>query len=190
MADQFPDLSPQLQDFLSRQKIFFTGSAAESGRVNISPRPTDVLRIISPTRVGYLDYVGSGNETAAHLRRISRLTMMVCAFEGPPRILRMYGTGAVAQVGSAEYDALLAAHWDGDAPHNARAIVTLDIDLVQTSCGYGVPLFDHVGDRKNLQNWAAARDEAALAEYRQIKNARSIDGFDTGLKLPDAKEPV
>ncbi len=180
MADKFDSMSEQHQDFLSRQKIFFAGSAAPTGRVNISPRPTDVFRIINANRVAYLDYIGSGNETAAHTRILPRMTIMTCAFEGPPRILRLYGTASTYQTGTPEFETLLADHYDGTAPRNARQIVVLDIDLVQTSCGYGVPLFEHQGDRPNLTRWADAKSDAELVDYRREKNSQSIDGFDTG----------
>lgn len=180
MGDIFQSMSDQHQDFIRRQKIFFTGSAAEEGRVNISPRSTDVLRLIGPNRVAYLDYVGSGNEVAAHTRRVPRLTIMMCAFEGPPRIMRLSGTGATHQTGTDDYARLLADHFDNTAPHNARQIVTLDIDMVQTSCGYGVPLFDYQGERQNLSRWAAAKTDQDLEQYRIEKNSRSVDGFDTG----------
>lgn len=181
MADQFDCMSDKHQDFLSRQNIFFTGAAAPTGRVNISPRPTDVFRIINANRVAYLDYIGSGNETAALTRVSPRMTIMTCAFDGPPRILRLYGQGTVHQIGTPEFQTLLDAHYDGTAPRNARQIVVLDIDLVQTSCGYGVPLFDYQGDRPNLTRWADHKSDAELADYRRLKNATSIDGFDTGL---------
>ena len=183
MGEIYDTLSDQHQDYISRQKIFFTGSAAATGRVNISPRPTDVLRVIHANKIAYLDYVGSGNETAAHILQIPRLTIMFCAFEGPPRIMRLSGTGATHQAGAAEYATLLADHYNGSAPRNARQIVTLDIDMVQTSCGYGVPLFDHQGDRPNLTRWADAKTEEELIEYRKQKNSHSVDGFDTGLNL-------
>lgn len=180
MADQFDTLSNQHQDFLRRQKIFFTGTAADQGRVNISPRPTDVFRIINANRVSYLDYVGSGNETAAHTRINPRMTIMTCAFEGPPRILRLYGSAATFQTGTQEYRGLLAEHYDNQAPRNARQIVVLDIDLVQTSCGYGVPLFEYQANRQNLERWADAKSEDDLMNYRREKNTKSIDGFSTG----------
>jgi hypothetical protein len=180
VADQFDSLSDQHQDFLSRQKIFFAGSAAPTGRVNISPRPTDVFRIIDPNRVAYLDYIGSGNETAAHTRLLPRMTIMTCAFEGPPRILRLYGTASTHQTGTDEFAALLAAHYDNTAPRNARQIVVLNFDMVQTSSGYGVPLFEYQADRPNLTRWADAKSAEELVDYRRIKNTTSIDGFDTG----------
>ena len=180
MADIFDSLSDQHQDFLSRQKIFFAGSAAPTGRVNISPRPTDVFRIIDANRISYLDYIGSGSETAAHPRLLPRMTIMVCAFEGPPRIMRLYGSAATHQTGTPEYDKLLKQHYGNEAPRNARQIVVLDIDMVQTSCGYGVPLFEYQSDRPNLTRWADAKSDDELVDYRREKNTTSIDGFQTG----------
>jgi len=108
------------------------------------------------------------------------MTIMTCAFEGPPRIMRLYGTGQTFQTGTPEYDQLLADHFDNTAPRNARQIVVLDIEQVQTSCGYGVPLFEYQADRPNLARWADAKSDEDLVDYRRIKNTTSIDGFDTG----------
>jgi Pyridoxamine 5'-phosphate oxidase len=177
MADQFPDLSEKLQDFIARQQVFFTGSAAGTGRVNISPRPMGCFRILDKSTVAYLDLIGSGNETAAHLRLTPRLTMMFCAFSGAPQILRLYGCGQTHTKGTDTFDTLLTDHFDNSAPRNARQIVVLDIDLVQTSCGYGVPLFDYRGERQSLSRWAAARTDADLAAFQQENGQFSIDGF-------------
>lgn len=181
MAKQFPRLTAEHQDFLLRQKVFFTASAAADGRVNVSPKGLDALRVLGPEAVCYLDRTGSGNETAAHLRATGRLTIMTCAFEGPPLILRLYGRGRVLRRGGADYAALLAGAFGGEEPPGARHIVSLDIDLVQTSCGYGVPFFDYRGERPSLTRWAEAKGEDGLEAYRREKNAVSIDGFPTGL---------
>ncbi len=185
MADKFSRMTDKHQEFIRRQHIFFTGSAAPTGRVNISPRPMDVFRIIGPNTVSYLDYIGSGNETSAHLRQSPRLTIMFCAFEGPPRIMRLYGTGHDHPIGSAGYDTLLADHYDNQAPRNARKILLLDIDLVQTSCGYGVPLFDYTGERQNLKNWAEHQSDADILAFQNEKSTHSIDGFETGYTPKD-----
>ena len=145
MATQYPSLLAKHVDFIERQKIFFTATAAPTGRVNISPRGTDALRVLGPNGFCYLDLIGSGNETAAHIRANRRMTIMLCAFEKAPTIMRLYGHGRIELEGSAGYHALLESHFDGQAPHGARQIVCLDIDLVQTSCGFGVPFFDYVG---------------------------------------------
>ncbi|MEC9433996.1 MAG: pyridoxamine 5'-phosphate oxidase family protein [Pseudomonadota bacterium] len=180
MAKQFPDIAPHIARYIDRQKIFFTATAAPGARVNLSPRPTDCLRVLSPSSVCYLDQTGSGNETAAHLLADGRMTIMFCAFEGPPMILRLYGTGTSLQVGTPAYDALLAEAYGGEAPLSARQIVRLDIDLVQTSCGYGVPEFDYVGERTVLLDWADTKGPEGLVAYRAEKNVRSIDGLPTG----------
>jgi len=180
MSDQFNRMSDKHQDFASRQKIFFTGSAAATGRVNISPRPTDVFRIIGPNTVSYLDYVGSGNETSAHTRAVPRLTIMFCAMTGAPRIMRLYGTPHIHERGTPGFDTLLADHYNNEAPRNARKIVLLDIDMVQTSCGYGVPLFDYVDERQSLTRWADAQSDTELLAFQDENSRTSIDGFDTG----------
>ncbi|MGF6227185.1 hypothetical protein QFZ27_001140 [Inquilinus ginsengisoli] len=182
MAKQFPEISPALQEFILRQRVFFTASAAATGRVNVSPRGTDMLRVLGPKAVVYLDLTGSGNETAAHLRATGRLTLMLCAFEGAPMILRLYGAGRVLRRGGADYARLLAAEYGGVEPLGARQMIRLDIDLVQTSCGFGVPLFDHAGERPTLARWAEAKErQEGLEAYRRQKNTRSIDGLPTGL---------
>jgi len=181
MAKQFSSIEPRLRDFILRQRVFFTGSAAAEGRVNVSPKDGAALRILDENRAAYLDCTGSGNETAAHLRATGRLTLMVCAFEGPPMILRLYGEGRVLKRGTPAYAALLAQAFDGVEPPGARQIVVLEVDLVQTSCGFGVPLFDYKAERPALVRWAEAKGEEALEAYRREKNAVSIDGFPTGL---------
>ncbi|MFZ4409019.1 MAG: pyridoxamine 5'-phosphate oxidase family protein [Paracraurococcus sp.] len=186
MAKQFPRIEPAHREFLLRQKVFFTASAAADGRVNLSPKGLDALRVLGPDAVCYLDRTGSGNETAAHLRATGRLTIMTCAFEGPPLILRLYGQGRILKRGGAEYAALLEGAFGGEEPPGARHIVHLTIDLVQTSCGFGVPIFDYVEERPTLTRWAEAKGEDGLDAYRREKNTSSIDGLPTGL-LEDAR---
>ena len=157
--------------------IFFMASAARTGRVNVSPRPADALRVLDDRTVAYLDLTGSGNETAAHILAGGRLTMMVCAFEGPPVILRLYGSGRTLLRNTPEYAAMLEAHFASVEAPGARQIVRLDVDLVQTSCGYGVPLFAYQGERTTLRRWAEHQGESELENYRLKKNVRSIDGF-------------
>jgi Pyridoxamine 5'-phosphate oxidase len=181
MAKQFPSIEPSLQKFILQQRIFFAASAATEGKVNVSPKEAAALRILGANRVAYLDQTGSGNETAAHLRANGRLTLMFCAFDGPPLILRLYGQGHVLLRGRPAYCEMLASSFSNLEPPGARQIVVLDVDLVQTSCGYGVPLFEYAGDRPTLQRWAEAKGEEGLKEYRRSKNAYSIDGLPTGL---------
>jgi hypothetical protein len=160
---------------------FFNASAASHGRVNVSPRDVAALRILDDHAVIYLDRTGSGNETAAHLLVDGRLTLMFCAFEGRPLILRLYGRGRIVARLSAEYGDLLAAHYGGIEVRGARQIVRLDVDLVQTSCGMNVPFYNYVGERDQLTRWAEAKGEPALEQYRREKNSASIDGLPTGM---------
>ena len=162
MATQYPRIEPAQRAFIERQRVFFTASAAAGGRVNLSPKDAASLRVLGENAVAYLDQTGSGNETAAHLRADGRLTIMLCAFEGPPVILRLYGRGRVHRRGGAHYARLLAEAFDGAEPAGARQIVVLDVELVQTSCGYGVPLFDYQGERPSLVRWAEAKGDEGL----------------------------
>src|SRR5271166_4573235 len=145
MAKQLPSIDASCRDFISRQRIFFAASAAPNARVNVSPRGTDAFAILDERTVAYLDRTGSGAETAAHLKADGRLTLMFCAFEGPPNILRLYGRGEVLRRGSERYRELLSGAFGNNEPAGARQIVLLHVDRVQTSCGYGVPLFDYRG---------------------------------------------
>jgi hypothetical protein len=181
MAKQFPCLDASHREFIARQRIFFVASAAPHARVNVSPRGADAFAILDERAVAYLDRTGSGNETAAHLKADGRLTIMFCAFDGPPNILRLYGRGESLRHGSPAYCELLRSAFRGAEPAGARQIVRLCVDLVQTSCGYGTPLFEYRGERPSLDNWARAKGEAGLDAYRREKNAFSIDGLPTGL---------
>src|SRR5262245_14334987 len=180
MAKHSPLLSSEHRAFIERQHVFFTASAAPHGRINLSPKGLDTLRVLDPNTVAYIDLTGSGAETAAHARADGRLTIMFCAFEGPPLILRTYGKSQVLKRGSDEYIRLLAEAFAGAEPIGARAIVLLHIELVQTSCGYGVPHLKYVGERPSLIRWAEEKGEAGLEAYRREKNALSIDGLPTG----------
>lgn len=187
MAKQFERIEASHAAFIDQQHIFFTASAATTGRVNISPREASAFRVLGPNRVAYLDQTGSGNETAAHLRASGRLTIMFCGFENVPMILRLYGQGRALPRGTPDYDALLTTAYDGQEPPGARQIICLDVDLVQTSCGYGVPLFDYKAERPTLRRWAENKGEEGVAAYRRQNNIRSIDGFETGVA---ADEPA
>jgi hypothetical protein len=181
MGKQCTSIEPNHREFILKQHIFFTASAAAEGRVNLSPKDRASLRILNANSVAYLDLTGSGNETAAHLRASGRLTIMFCAFEGAPNILRLYGRGKVLARGSAAYRELLASAFGDEESPGARQMVVLEIDLVKTSCGYGVPLFDYAGERPTLLRWAETKGEAGLEEYRLAKNVFSMDGFPTGI---------
>ena len=176
MAERFSSISSDLADWWAAQPLFFvaTAPAGADGHVNCSPKGLDTLRILAPTRVAYLDLTGSGIETIAHLRDNGRVTLMACAFTGAPRISRIYGSGTVHEVGSAGF-AELAANFP-DLP-GRRAVIDIAVDRVTTSCGYAVPLMDLVGDRDRLLDWALAKGDDGLTDYRASKNAHSIDGI-------------
>jgi len=172
MGKGFTQMDATHREFVERQRIFFTGSAAAGGRVNVSPKDGASLRVLGPGRVVYL-------------RAAGRLTLMFCAFEGAPMTLRLYGQGRVVRRASAEYRELLSAEFGGVEPPGARQIVVLEVDRVQTSCGYSVPKFEYAGERTTLLRWAEGKGEAGLEEFRRVKNTVSIDGLPTGIQEQD-----
>ncbi|OMF30045.1 pyridoxamine 5'-phosphate oxidase [Paenibacillus sp. FSL H8-0548] len=180
MGKQFDAMLPQHEAFIGQQHIFFVGSAplSEDGHVNISPKGHDCLRILSANRVAYLDMTGSGNETSAHIAENKRITLMFCAFEGAPNILRLYGTGTVLLPGSPEWDALYPLF---PPLPGARQIIDIDVHKVQTSCGYSIPFLSYTGERETLQRWSIQQGEEGLKKYREEKNSKSIDGMPTPL---------
>lgn len=184
MGQQFQSIEAKHRTFIEQQKMFFVATAAPSGRVNLSPKGMSSFQVLGANDVAYLDCTGSGNETRAHLLASDdkRLTIMFCAFDGAPMILRLYGQAQSLLRGSAEYESLL--------PHfvempGARQIIRLAVDLVQTSCGMAVPLYDYQEDRENLAKYWGARDASQLRKYWGMKNMKSIDGFTTGLAPED-----
>jgi hypothetical protein len=156
-------------------------SATADSRINLSPKGLGGFRITGDNEVVFLNLTGSGNETAAHMLADGRLTIMFCAFEGPPMILRLYGRGRCAARGSDEYARYLASAFEGKEPAGARQIVIQEIDLVQTSCGFGVPLHDYRQERPSLVRWAEAKGEDGIADYWREKNMVSMDGLSTGM---------
>jgi hypothetical protein len=180
MAQTHASITDDLRAFIERQHAFFVASTplAGEGHVNVSPKGLDCLRVLSPMRVAYVDLTGSGNETSAHLAENGRLTIMFCAFEGKPLILRLYGRGRVVLPGAAEWAALVSLF----PPYpGIRQIVVSDVTRVQTSCGFAVPLMSFEGDRDLLTKWAAAKGDDKLVDYRRAKNVRSIDNLPTPL---------
>ena len=174
MARFFDALTPPQLEFIARQKIYFVSSAPARGRVNLSPKGMDTFRVLSANEVAYLDLTGSGVETIAHLRDNGRITLMACAFNGAPRISRIYGAGTVHELGSPGF-AELAPQFP-DLP-GARAVIDVAVDRVTTSCGYAVPLMDLVSDRDRLLDWARAKGDDGLVAYRASKNETSIDAL-------------
>jgi hypothetical protein len=181
MAKVFECITEELQDFIAKQHLFFVATAplSPTGYINLSPKGLDSFRIFSPNRVGYLDLTGSGNETSAHLQENRRITFMFCAFEEPPRILRLYGYGYTIIPNSPEWDSLYSQF--PQIP-GTRQIIVADIERVQTSCGYGVPLYEHLSQRQTLIQWADKKGDEGLQNYQQQKNLVSIDGLSTPLR--------
>ena len=181
MGQKYSELNEKLQEFVKQQKIFFVATAAPHGRVNLSPKGMDSFRIISANKIIWLNLTGSGNETAAHLRESNRITVMFCAMEGTPMILRLYGHATVFHPRDDEWNTL-AAMFPPIA--GARQFIAMDIDLVQTSCGMAVPCFDYAGDRQLLTDWAEKKGDAGLQQYWNDKNQVSLDGRPTGIFEP------
>ena len=182
VGKQFQAIDDGHRAFIAAQKIFFVASAAPTGRVNVSPKGMSTLRVLGANEVAYLDTTGSGNETAAHLTHGGnpRLTIMMCAFDGEPVILRLYGRGTSHMRGSPAYRDLHARLGVEEMP-GARQIVHLAVEMVQTSCGMGVPLFDYKEDRENLARYWSKQAPGNLEKYWNLKNMRSIDGLPTGI---------
>ncbi len=179
MGKQFPDLQPDQIAFIGEQHLFFTATAAPGARVNLSPKGMDSLRVLSPSRILWLNLTGSGNETAAHLPLDPRITLMWCSFTTRPLILRAFGTARVVHRGDADWP-VLAAHLP-DQP-GARQIIDVAIDLVQSSCGFAVPFMEFREERPVLAKWATDKGEDGLATYWDTRNRHSIDGLPTGIE--------
>lgn len=176
MGKAYPHISDNLRDFVLAQPVYFVASAPlqADGHVNLSPKGLDTFRVLSPNRVAYLDLTGSANETAAHLAENGRITFMFCSFAGPPRIVRLFGTGRIVLPGDDEWNALSGQF---EALPGTRQIIVADIHRVKTSCGFGVPTLEAPRPREMLLRWAESKGSEGLARYRKEKNARSIDGL-------------
>lgn len=178
MSEKFEELLQKHTEFINAQHLFFVGSAGAEGRVNVSPKGMDSLRVLGPNRLIWLNLTGSGNETAAHVLENSRMTLMFCSFDRQPLILRAYGK---AEVIYPRHEAWtdLAKHFPSYT--GARQIFDLAIDLVQTSCGFAVPFFEFKGERETLNNWADKRGAEGVRDYWAEKNRVSLDGKNTGI---------
>lgn len=181
MSKLYTELDGKLQEFIGNQKIFFVGTAASEGRVNVSPKGMDSLRILNENQLIWLNLTGSGNETAAHVLEQPRMTLMFCALEGKPLILRVYGKAKAVHPRDKEW-----AEWITLFPDypGARQIFLLDIDLAQTSCGFAVPNYQYQEDRGDLVYWTDKIGDDGVKKYWKEKNQASIDGKPT--KILDA----
>jgi hypothetical protein len=178
MGKRYSELQPDQTAFIAAQHLFFVATAPVKGRVNLSPKGMDALRVLSPTRILWLNLTGSGNETAAHLAHDPRITLMWCGFEQRPLILRAYGMARAIHPNHPDWPTL-AAHLP-DQP-GARQIMDVTIDLVQSSCGFAVPFMDFAGDRPVLHDWAVDKGEDGLRDYWRTRNTETIDGAPTGI---------
>ncbi len=176
MGKRYTGISDKLKQFIEDQKIFFVGTATTEGRINISPKGMDSLRVIDANRVMWLNVTGSGNETAAHVQENPRITLMFSAFEGNPMILRLYGYAGVIHKNDPEWADKISLF---KPLPGARQIFEVAVDLVQTSCGMGVPFYEYAGEREQLNEWANKKGEEGIKEYWIEKNQESIDGKKT-----------
>jgi hypothetical protein len=176
MGKIFEQIDAALAEFIQAQHVFFVATAPLSGdgHVNLSPKGLDTLRLLDPRTLAYLDYVGSGAETIAHLRENGRIVLMVCAFQGPPRIVRLHGRGLVFEPQDPDFLRLRGLF---PAQPAGRAIIQIAIQRISDSCGFGVPLYAFEKDRSQLADWLEWKGEEGLAEYQKDKNGASIDGL-------------
>ena len=176
MSKKLDSIDAKLAGWIASQRIFFVASSPLSadGHVNLSPKGGESFLVLGPLEVAYLDYTGSGAETAAHLRENGRIVVMFCAFSGPPKIVRLHGTGNLVEPGNAAFEELISKF-----PENpgTRSIVRIQVTRVSDSCGYSIPYFDYREPRHTLDKWAAAKGAENLLEYRNTKNRFSIDGL-------------
>ena len=182
MGKLHDSIKPAHKEFIEKQHIFFVSTAPLSadGRINLSPKGLDCFRVLSENKIGYMDLISSGNETSAHTLENGRITIMFCSFEGAPNILRLYGKGYTVLPGTVD--------WQTYSPNfklypSTRQLIIADIDLVQTSCGFGVPLYDYAGERDIHFDWAEKKGADGLFEYVQQNNLKSLDGLPTNLSL-------
>lgn len=182
MGKQFSEISDDHRGFIAAQHIFFSGSAAPDGKVNISPKGMDSLRVMGPNRIVWRNLTGSGNETAGHLLEHPRMTLMWCGFEKRPMVMRAYGTATCLHPRDDAFEALNAMF-----PPSAgtRQIYDMHVDMMQTSCGYAVPFFDHAGPRDVLTEWTDNKGPEGIANYWRDRNQTTLDGLPTQIMDPE-----
>ena len=178
MAERFSQLSDHLIEFIRRQHLYFVSTACDTGRINLSPKGMDSLRVLDQNRVAWLNLTGSGNETAAHIQVDDRMTLMFCSFDTKPLILRLYGQAKVIHPRDTDWNTMTQLFPEYMA---ARQIFDMQVELVQTSCGFGIPRYDLGTERDALLKWAEQKGKAGITEYWNERNSQSIDGLDTGI---------
>ncbi|MGD8326219.1 MAG: pyridoxamine 5'-phosphate oxidase family protein [Sphingomonadales bacterium] len=180
MADFFEELEDKHIAFIEKQPMFFTATAAENARINLSPKGMDSFRVLGTNKVAYLDMIGSGNETAAHLLADGRITIMFCSFDRNALIMRLFGRGRMVQPDDPEWGQLIP-HFN--ALPSIRQIMVMGVESVQTACGWGVPQMELVGERPTMSKWAENKGADGLKLYKKEKNSMSIDGLPTGIQV-------
>ena len=193
MGDVYDGIDDKLRRFIEAQHVFFVATAPRDGHVNLSPKGLDSFRVLGPREVAYIDFIGSGAETIAHVRENGRIVIMLCAFQGPPRVVRLHGRAEVLIAGTAEFDALAdrAGFAPPSTPEATRSIVRVELERVADSCGYGVPLMTMEATRPHFDAWAAKKVRVggadAMRDYQSEKNTSSIDGL-PAVELPDVAQ--
>jgi Pyridoxamine 5'-phosphate oxidase len=198
MAKLFEEIDDKLRAFIERQPMFFVGTApsGDGGHINVSPKGgSNLFHVTGPHGFAYVDLMGSGIETIAHLRENGRIVVMFCAFEGGPKIVRLHGVGRPIQQGDDEFDAALARFEISDEQRDAvRSVIEIDVTRVADSCGFVVPRLDYVGERDQLYRYAENRlrkeGEDAVRAYVTANNAESIDGIEGLDPLVNGAAPV
>lgn len=176
MGKEYQEIDAQIQAWVERQRLFFVATAplADDGLINCSPKGLASLRVLGPRQIAYADIGGSGIETVAHLKENARIVIMLCAFDGPPKIFRFYGSGRPVEPHEEEFDTL-AAHFPSLPA--IRNVIVVDIESIRDSCGYGVPLYQFKSERDSLANWCNTKTADELVDYRIDRNAESLDGL-------------
>jgi hypothetical protein len=178
VAHFFDKLTPELREFITKQRIFFVATATKDSRINLSPKGMDTFRVLADDRVAYLDLTGSGNETSGHIIHDGRLTIMMCSFDTKPLILRLYGRGEVVHPRDSKWDDLIKNFVQMPGQ---RQIIVLQIASLQTSCGFAVPKYELIEDRQMLTEYAVKKGPEGIRKYWRENNQKTIDGLETGL---------
>lgn len=183
MGKDYTEIDEGIQRWLARQHMFFVATAplANDGLVNCSPKGGDTLRVLGPKTLAYLDYGGSGIETVAHLKENERITIMLCAFDGPPKIFRFFGRGTVVEPHDERFAELEAQFSSAPVTRN---IIVVNVERIMDSCGYGVPEYGFKKHRESMQNWVNSKSEQDILDYRRANNRQSLDGL-PGLTFED-----
>lgn len=186
MAKRYDSLSDELIEFIQAQKIYFVGTAASNGSINVSPKGFDSLRVLSSNRIVWMNITGSGNETAAHLAENGRMTLMFCAFDGQPKILRLYGHARAVHPRDTDWPEL---HDLFDPHPGVRQYVDFTIEMALTSCGFGVPFYEFQSERDNMNKWLERKGDDGVKQYWAEKNQTSLDGLPTFILDDTVQQP-